>query len=224
MFKTIPNLKNLLLSGMIAIFLLLPCAYAGLNKWVDEKGQVHYGDRVPSEYLAKEHSQLNEQGVILRTSKALKTEEELSAEESNRKIKAAEDKKRLIKARKQALRDRVLLDTFTRESDLSLARDARIEAIDSQISLAETLIKNDEKKLAGVKGRIDKIEKSGRVAPENLHKEVLSVGRQIQNNYAFIEDKTNERNEILETFKQDISRFRQLKKERSKALEKQRGQ
>jgi len=214
MFNTQTNLKQLLLSSLIASFLLTSSAYARLNKWVDEKGQIHYGDRIPSQYLDKEHSQLNEQGVTLRTSKALKTEEELSAEENARKLKAVEDKKRLIKARKEALRDRVLLDTFTTESDLSLARDARIDAIDSQISLAETLIKNDEKKLSGVKKRIESIEKSGRTAPENLHKQLISVGRQIQNNYAFIEDKSNERDEILKTFKQDVNRFRQLKKEK----------
>jgi len=220
MFNTKTNLKQLLLSSTIANFLFLSCAHAGLNKWVDEKGQVHYGDRIPAKYLGKEHSQLNEQGVTLRTSKALKTDEEISAEESSRKLKAAEDKKRLIKARKQALRDRVLLDTFTTESDLSLARDARIEAIDSQISLAETLIKNDEKKLANVKTRIETIEKSGRKVPENLHKEVISVGRQIENNYAFIEDRNNERDEIFKTFKQDVSRFRQLKKEKKERQEK----
>lgn len=220
MLRPKTTLKKLLLSSMISNLLLLPCANAGLNKWVDEKGQIHYGDRIPSRYLSKEHSQLNEQGVTLRTSKALKTEKELSAEENARRIKAAEDKKRLIIARKQALRDRVLLDTFTTESDLSLARDARIDAIDSQIYLAETLIKNDEKKLSTVKKRIDSIEKSGRTAPENLHKEVVSVGRQIQNNYAFIEDKTNERDEILKTFKQDVTRFRQLKKEKRESQEK----
>lgn len=221
MFKPETTLKNLLLSSMIANFLLLPCAYAGLNKWVDEKGQIHYGDRVPPKYLSKEHSQLNEQGITLRTSEALKSDKEITAEENARKLKAVEDKKRLIKARKQALRDRVLLDTFTTESDLSLARDARIDAIDSQIYLAETLIKNDEKKLSTVKSRIDKIEKSGRKAPENLHKEVVSVGRQIQNNYAFIEDKTNERDEILKTFKLDVNRFRELKKAKHERQEKQ---
>lgn len=214
------NLTKQFLISFIATLLLSPCAYAGLNKWVDEKGQVHYGDRVPSKYLSKEHSLLNAQGVTVRTSEALKTEEEQSKDEKQRRLKAEEDKKQLIKARIQALRDRVLLDTFTKESDLSIARDARIEAIDSQISLAETLIKNDEKRLSIVKSRISSIESSGRKAPENLHKEVISVGRQLQNNFAFIEDKNNERNEIFETFKQDVKRFRQLKKEKREAMEK----
>lgn len=200
------------LTAIIACLMILPAAEAGLHKWVDEHGQTHYGDRIPPKYMKKEHSTLNEQGVQLRTNKAMKTEEQLQEEEEQRKLKIANDRKLLIEQRKQALRDRVLLDTFTTEKDLAIVRDERIEAIDSQISLAQTLIKNDERKLADVKQRIKEIEASGREAPENLHKEVLTVSRQLENNYAFIEDKNNERTNILETFEEDVKRFRELMK------------
>ncbi|VAW60408.1 hypothetical protein MNBD_GAMMA08-606 [hydrothermal vent metagenome] len=220
MFIKKPHLFHLFLSGLFASLLLMPNAFAGLHKWTDENGQVHYGDRVPSKYLRKEHYQLNEQGVTINTSEKLKTEKEESAAQLKNKIKAAEDRKRLIAARKKALRDRVLLDTFTTEKDLSLARDARIEAIDSQLSLAETLIKNDEERLGSLKKRIESIEKASRKAPENLHKEVASISRQIESNYAYVEDKTNERDEIIKTFKQDVIRFRALKKAKLEAKNK----
>ena len=220
MFITNIHFKKQFLNGLIVGFLLTPCAYAGLNKWVDEKGHVHYGDRVPSQYLSKEHSLLNEQGVTVRTSEALKTEEEKTESQQKQKIIAAENKKRLIENRIKALRDRVLLDTFTTENDLVIARDARLEAVDSQISLTETLIKNDEAKLSSIKARIASIEKTGRLAPKNLHKEVISVGRQLENNYAFIEDKSNEREELVNTYNQDVKRFRQLQKEKRAAREK----
>ncbi len=195
---------------LVSSLMILPAAEAGLHKWVDEHGQTHYGDRIPPKYMKKQHSTLSEQGIELRTTKAMKTDEQLQEEEQQRRLKAAEDRKRLIEQRKQALHDRVLLDTFTSEKDLAIVRDARIDAIDSQISLAETLIKNDERKLADVKQRIKEIEASGREAPENLHKEVVSVSRQLENNYAFVEDKNNERTSILETFEQDVKRFREL--------------
>ena len=216
----IATIKRYFLCGFIASSILTPCAHAELNKWVDEKGQIHYGDRVPSEYLRKEHSQLNEQGVTLSTSKAIKTDQELSEEQLKQKIENEKKTRRMIAARKQALRDRVLLDTFTTENDLILARDARIEAIDSQISLAEALIKNDAKRLANAEQRIAAIEKSGREVPKNLHKEVSSVKRQLENNYTFIKDKNTERKDILETFEQDVIRFRALKKARKEAREK----
>lgn len=213
-------LSIIIKSGIIGYLLVSNFSYAGLNKWVDEKGQTHYGDRVPSKYLTKEHSILNDQGVTVRTNEALKTDEELSEEEKQRALKAKEDRQRIMKERTKALRDRVLLDTFTTEKDLILARDARIEAVNSQISLAETLIKHDEKKLEDVQLRIKSLEAAGRKPPENLHKEVISVGRQLENNYAYIEDQNNARAEILKTFDQDIKRFRELMKEKYAAEKK----
>jgi len=214
------TLKTIIISSTISLLLVASNAQAAMKKWVDENGQVHYGDRVPSKYLKKEHSTLSEQGVTIRTSKTLKTEKELSDEEEARAKKAAEDKINLIAARKKALRDRVLLDTFTTENDLVIARDARTESIDSQISLAETLIKSDEAKLKVVKQRISEIEASGRKAPENLHKEVVSVSRALENHYAYVEDKTNERVDLLKTFDEDVKRFRELHKEKQKVREK----
>ena len=191
-------------------------AQAGLHKWVDEHGQTHYGDRIPPKYLKKQHSTLSEQGVVIRQKEASKTDEEILQEKKDRQLKAETDKQRLIEQRKQALRDRVLLDTFTTEKDLEIARDTRIDSIDSQLSLAETLIKNDEKKLADAKKRISDIEKSGRQAPKNLHKVVTSVSKQLEVNYSYIEDKNNERENILKNFDSDVSRFRELKANKSK--------
>lgn len=181
-----------------------------MKKWVDEFGQVHYGDRVPFQYLRSEHSELNEQGVTINRSKKMKSEEEYSAEALQHKIQIIADKKKQLEERRSALRDRVLLDTFTVENDLIIARDARLDSVDSQISLAQTLIKNDEKKLADVKKRIKQIVASGRKAPENLHKEVISVSKQLENNRSFTEDKKNERAYIIESFDEDMKRFRVL--------------
>ena len=197
-------------------------AHAALNKWVDEKGQVHYGDRVPPKYLKKERKVLNEQGVVVRETSAQKTKEEL-LEMKREKAKQAEVKKQeLIESRKKALRDRVLLDTFTTENDLVIARDARLDALDSQINLTETLIKNDEQKLKDVKQRIADIEKSGREAPENLHKEVTAVSRQLENHYHYVETKAEEREQILKSFEEDRKRFLELQKARREEAERRR--
>jgi len=212
--------KKFFYNGFIAYLLIPTCVQAGLNKWYDEKGQVHYGDRVPAEYLHKEYSELNEQGVTVKTSEAMKTEEELDEEEQKRKIEAAAKTRRIIAERKKALRDRVLLDTFTTSEDLILARDARIEALDSQISLAETLIKNDEVKLQKVKNRIASLEKAGRKPPENLFKQMTQVNRQIETNYNYVVDKKKERVEIMKTFDQDVKRFNELMKIRQELKDK----
>ena len=208
--------------SLIVACLWMSGAHAGLMKWVDENGQVHYGDRIPPQYLKKEHETLNEQGVVIHTTNRTKTKEELKEEEKEQRRLAAEQKAKMIERRKAELRDRVLLDTFTTEEDIVHARDERVAAIDSQINLAETIIKDQTKKLEKVKGRIDKIEKSGRKVPDNLYKEVDSVGRQLETYYQNVETRQQERQHILEKFDEDITRFRELmaiKKEQQKNRE-----
>jgi len=217
LFKIQRNFKLLLSSLVLANIILLPNAQAAMKKWVDEFGQVHYGEHVPFQYLRGEHSEINEQGIIINRSKKMKSESELNAEALQRKIKIIADKKKQLENRRAALRDRVLLDTFTVENDLIIARDARLDSVDSQISLAQTLIKNDVRKLDDVKTRIKQIEASGRKAPENLHKEVSSVSKQLENNRSFTEDKKKERAYIIESFDADVIRFRALMAEKKAA-------
>jgi len=203
-------------TGLFLILLSMLPAHAARNKWVDEKGQVHYGDRVPAQYLSKDRQVLNDQGVVIRKHEKLKTEEELTEEQERQAIQLEKDKRDLIAARKKALRDRVLTDTFTTERDILMARDRRIDAITSQINLTETIIKDDEKKLAAIKNRIENIEKSGREVPENTKKSLVVVSRQLETHYQFVESKNQERESILQDFDRDIKRFRELKAARQK--------
>ena len=210
-------MRNLQLIAAASLCLLVNgVALAGLNKWVDENGQVHYGDRVPAKYLNQQREQLNEQGIVVERHKAAKSQDELDKEKAEQARKAEEEKQRLIAKRKADLRDRVLLDTFTTEADLVHAREARVEAVDTQILLTETIIKDQEKKLENLKQRIANIEKSGRIVPENLPKELDSVSRQLETHYQFVEAKNEEKQKIIEKFDGDIKRFRELMDMRKK--------
>ena len=203
-------------TGLLLVLLSLVPAHAARNKWVDEKGQTHYGDRVPAQYLSKKREMLNDNGMVVRSFKKLKTEEEISEEQKQQAIEAKENRKKLIAARKKSLKDRVLIDTFTTERDILMARDRRIDAVTSQINLTETIIKDDEKKLAAIKERIERIEKTKRKVPENTRKSLLVLSRQLENHYQFVETKSNERDGILRQFDRDIKRFRELKAARNK--------
>ena len=60
---------------------LATASQAALNKWTDEKGQVHYGDEVPAEYLHQKRAVLNEQGVVV---KDLKSQEQMEKEKQEK--------------------------------------------------------------------------------------------------------------------------------------------
>jgi len=199
-----------LFRSLVLIFfcsLAIP-AHGGMNKWVDEEGVTHYGDRVPAKYLNQRRSVLNAQGV---TVKEVKSTDQMRAEEVEKQKSLSVMKEKMIVDRKKALRDRVLLETFTTERDILISRDARVDAINSHIQLTETIIKDHERKLEELKKRIALLEKSGKNVPENMRKEIVSVSRQLETNYQYVENKTAERADIMASFDEDIKRFRDLK-------------
>ena len=50
-----------------------------LYKWVDENGEVRYGDQLPPSEVKKKHQTLNAQGMVISTTEASKTPEEYAA-------------------------------------------------------------------------------------------------------------------------------------------------
>lgn len=199
-------------AGFVVLMIASQSLQAGLNKWVDENGQVHYGDRVPAKYLKKERSILNDQGIVVKKYKARLTRADILKKQKERQEEAERKRQQAIADAEVALRDRVLLETFTTERDIIIARDARVDAVQSQISLTETNIKNYEEKLRKGKKRILAIEESNRNVPENMRKNVVAVSRQLETYYQYVEAKAIEKQKIIDRFDKDIKRFRELRR------------
>ena len=147
---------------------LMSCAFsaqAKMYKWVDENGQVHFGDKIPPKYLVKQHEELNEQGVTTKVREAAKTPEEKAEE---KRLERERKKAEILEKRKKA-RDRVLLDTYTTERDLIVARDSRLDAVNSQIKLAETIISDSNKKIESMEKQVVQIKASNREVPIELY-------------------------------------------------------
>ena len=204
---------------------ILTCAFsvqAKMYKWVDENGQVHFGDRIPPEYLVKEHDELNELGVKTRHREAAKTSEqkaeERRLEREQKKIELAEKKKKQ--------RDRVLLDTYTTERDLVVARDSRLDAVNSQINLAESIISDSNNKIESMEQQVAEIKASNREVPVDLYKRIDNEKQQVAVQTKVMENHKKRSIEISEQFNGYIDRFKVLKAEQKakrERLAKERG-
>lgn len=204
---------------------ILTCAFsvqAKMYKWVDENGQVHFGDRIPPEYLVKEHDELNELGVKTRHREAAKTSEqkaeERRLEREQKKIELAEKKKKQ--------RDRVLLDTYTTERDLVVARDSRLDAVNSQINLAESIISDSNNKIESMEQQVAEIKASNREVPIDLYKRIDNEKQQVAVQTKVMENHKKRSIEISEQFNGYIDRFKVLKAEQKakrERLAKERG-
>ena len=210
---------------LVVITILLSSSFAAqakMYKWVDDEGQMHFGDKIPPEYQVKEHDELNSSGVVTQHRRAAKTAEEKAEDYRLER----ERKKVALELKRKQQRDRVLLDTYTTERDLIVARDSRLEAIESQINLAEAIINDSNNKLESLEKKITQIKASNREVPPDLYKKIDSESQQIKVQSEVMGNHKKHRNKIDKQFGDYIERFKVLKAEqkaRRERLAKERG-
>jgi len=191
---------------------LISCTFsvqAKMYKWVDENGQMHFGDKIPPQYLVKEHDELNEQGITVKHKEAVKTAEERAAAKRLEK----EQKQALLVEKNKKQRDRVLLDTYTTERDLIVARDSRLDAVDAQIQLAESIVADSNNKIESMEKQITEIKASNREVPPELFQRLENEKQQVEVQSHVMESHIKRRDEIAIQFNGYIERFNKLKAE-----------
>ena len=191
---------------------------AALYKWIDEDGQIRYSDRLPAAQVKKKHQQLNSQGVVVGTTEAAKSEEELAAEdEAKRKAEEqAEEDARLKQI--QYEKDQVLLLTFSSEKEMELARDDRLEVLDSVIRLITKSITSTQETLVELETSADQNYTSkGKDIPGGLAQKIEHFSRKIESRTDQLLLKVEEKDRINQQFELDLARFRELKSQSSSA-------
>lgn len=200
--------RQLLAALGVALLLSTPGLHAGkLYKWVDENGQIRYGDRLPPEYAKKRNETLNSQGIVVETRAAEKTGEQLAEERRQASLKAEQQRRQ----REQDHQDRILLDTFTNEDEMILTRDGKIEAIEAIIRVTRGRIEKTRQKLSEFTSRAANLERAGRPVPAELTRQISEFHTQTQQNLVYIEKRKKAQHAIRAKFEQDIGRFRELK-------------
>ena len=187
-----------------------PAAAGALYKWIDENGQIRYSDRLPVSQSKKKHQQLSTQGVVVSTTeKAMSDEERAIDVEAKRKL----EEQQAIKQAQSKI-DTVLLLTFSNEDELSLARDSRLEVLDSVIQLINNSIVSTVQKLDGLQETANNNYVSkGKDVPGGLAQKIEHFTRKIENRNAQMQLKQNEKDKINEQYDIDLARFRLLKSE-----------
>jgi hypothetical protein len=183
-----------------------------LYRWVDNKGVVHYGDRVPPEYANVDRNVLNEQGVRVGFEEGEITPEE-RAEIERREIEA--EAERIARA-EISRRDRMLLETYLTVSDIEDLRDRRLELLESQIKVTELYLGNLRKRLVGLQEEASSFKPyttnpDAPLIPKNLQLDMTRTAASI-NLYEQTLARTRRDQETLRAaFNDDIERFRELK-------------
>ena len=201
-------------SFVFVLSVLMVCtsinASAGkLYKWVDEDGNVHYGDAIPPENIVNKHSTISDKGVKLESIDKAKSEKErrLAQEKAAEQKRLAEEQARFNKIQKAY--DQRLLHTYTSESELIRMRDRQISTIEGSITLTRSNINKLEiqlEKYSNEAKNADPESKAGKAVFTNLDE----TRKQINEYKQFISNRRNEQEKIKSQFNRDLKRLRQL--------------
>ncbi len=179
-----------------------------LFRWVDAEGNVHYSDKVPPQHSRNERRQLDKRGFEIDRVDKAKSKEEIARQEELKRLRA--EKQRLIERQKK--KDDVLLATFRTEDDLLMASNGRIASIDAIIQITRTSIRQMKHRLAHFQKRAADLERQGKQISHNLLKSMDTNRVQLQNAYASIITKEQEKEVVRKKTRIDLARFRALKK------------
>ncbi len=186
---------------------LMPAQGGKLYKWIDESGQIRYGDRIPPQFAKQKQDTLNQQGVVVKTRAAAKTKAQLAEE---RRLAAIAAEKKRIRDAADAY-DRVLLDTFTAEDDIIMTRNGKIDAIEAAIRLTNARTEKTKQRLLNLTQRAANMERAGKPVPDPLRREINDARAQVSYNKTYIRNREVEQKTVLKKYEADLTRFRQLK-------------
>ena len=199
--------KIMICGFVVASFLAVFPVHAKMYKWKDDNGQTHYGDSIPAQYLNKERKELNDQGTVIKNIGRAATAEELKAKKDLEDI----EKEKEVVLVEQRRQDRILLDTYTTERDLVMAREARIDAVNSQINLSKSIIESTKDKLEKTEKRISNIKAGDREVPADVYTKLDREKEQLETQTKVADGHIQKREAIKKQFDYYIKRFNELK-------------
>ena len=188
-------------------------AYAGnINCWKNNLGIRECGSVVPPEYSQQRIEIVNERGLVIKVIEAAKSPEELAREREIKRLQEEEEAKR----KEQERLDTILLNAYTTERDLILARDNNLKSAKGQIEITKGNLRILQSTLEDLQNRAANHERSGHKPPDSLVKEIDDLKKQITIKSSNIEKQESNLKIMEERFESDLQRFRQLKQGRIK--------
>jgi hypothetical protein len=193
---------------LLAVAAALACAgaaHAATYKWVDDKGVVHYSDKMPPEAIDKGNVELNKQGIPVKRNDPAPTAEQ-------RRAKAAEEERQKALAKEREVvdrRDRALIQSYTSEDEIDLARSRALGTIESQLTSAQAY----SVQLAKRRQELDDRRKSygDKTVPPAIDRELEGIATELAKQDAFIAEKKRETVAVTARYDADKQRWRELR-------------
>ena len=195
------SLAVLLCAAMAA---LVPAAQGATYKWIDDKGVVHYSDKMPPEAINKASVELNKEGITVKKNDPAMTPDQ-------RRVRDAEEERvrQTARAHEEIERkDRALLQTYTTESEIDLARRRALGTIDGQVQSAQAYTATLNKRKQEISTRVATF--GDQPLPPSIERELTSVNDELDKQAELIASKRKEIAMVNARYDADKRRWQEL--------------
>jgi hypothetical protein len=186
-------------------------AVAATYKWVDDQGVVHYSDKVPPEAVSKGATVLDKQGRPIKKIEPAPTPEQIKA-----KAAAEEQQRALAKALDdQARKDRALMQSYTNEAEIDVARNRALTTIDTQIKAAQTYSVDLTRRQQELKKK--RASYGDKAVPIELERELNTVDVELSRQSALVKQKDEEVAAVNAKYDTDKKRWEEIKSDQQRS-------
>ena len=184
---------------------------AGMYKWTDEKGAVHYSDQMPPDAVNKGSVVFDKKGREVKKIEPTPTPEQVKAKELEDEKQKAIAKQRDDQTRK----DLALLQSYTSENEIELARSRAISAVANQIKSAEIYTGDLTRRQQELEKQ--KVALAGKPMPAALENELTSLNDEIGRQSRLLAQKKEEMSTISARYDADKRRWQEIKSDQARA-------
>lgn len=173
-------------------------AEAKLYKWVDDKGETHYGEVVPPEYANKDKVQFEKGREVKKKDPKI---------EAGSGKKAPEEDQATIDHRRK---DNALVNTYSNEKEIDLARERNLQQVEARINSIQLMLKPAQQDLDNYLKEAEGLKQSGKNIPDSLQSDVASAENKVAKLKQDLAKAQEKDAAVRASFEADKVRYREL--------------
>jgi hypothetical protein len=198
-------MKKILLIASISLLIASSLAQAGMYRWIDEKGEVHFSDKVPVAASRKAVDEINKSGGVKNTKDPEAEALAKLALEENAEAIALEEAVKQAKLDKIATlkkRDDYLLSTYENKEEIVKSFKTKIKLMKGNAAILKTQNTVLEKKLNKLL--------TSKAATKNQAKKIVNITKTIEQYKKALQQNEEEKLNISKNYQSDIKRYKEL--------------
>jgi len=211
----ITNIKQKVFLSVSCIVLSLASvsiSQAGLYRWVDGSGKVHFSDKIPPSSSQKGHSELNKDGIekkkvlSAKEIKKIKDEAEKKAVENQQIALKRENEKQILREKRK--HDVYLLSTFDSKDELIHYYESKIVTLSETANILITRNENLAEKIT----KVSKKQKAAKTKSlqQSFGKNLARLNKSFSQYEKALKDNKQEISRLTKKYKRDLKRYDEL--------------